>query len=444
MPRFLFAAWPISGHYFPLLSVAKVLQERGHDCALYTGPEGGSAAKAEGLLWFPFRSLDDQWFRQLIYQHTFSPIRPIQIIQLRKRVARLILKSIPAQVEDVKRICGDWQPDVIVTETMMWGPYLILHEHMGIPVAVFSTVPACIVPGSDVPPFGFGLPPPRDWHTRLLNQVVSRAMRLVSRSVRRKTNRIRREFGLSDLTISGVELAGKMPLYLVPTVREFDYNRKDLPPSVHYVGLCQWTRPSGSNRVDTSRIRPDGRPCIHVTEGTIHVRKPLVIHAAMEGLANLPMRVIITIGPNRELEDMGFRHIPANVQVEKFLPHEDLMPHVDVLVTTGGGGTVHAALSAGVPMVVVPTEWDKYDNAQRIVGAGVGVRLSARRCTPKTLRGAVERVLKDPTYRNRAKHFADLFSKTRGSEQAAELLEALAEGRSMRLSNVSNHRESMP
>jgi MGT family glycosyltransferase len=402
------------------------LQERGHECALYTGSAGGAPAKAEGLTWFPFRALDDAWFDRLIYGKTFSRIRALQMAQLNKRVQALILESIPDQVRDIKQISEQWRPDVLVTETMMWGPYLILHEEMKIPVAVFSTVPACTVPGEDVPPFGLGLPPPRNRKARLLDATARKGMRVLSMQVTRRTNRIRKRFGLPAVTVPGAELAGRMPLYLVPTLREFDYDRTDLPPSVHYVGLCQWSRTAQWNEAGTSLDHLGTRPCVHVTEGTIHVQKPIVVKAAVKGLADLPMDVIITIGPNRESKDLGIGDVPDNIRIEKFVPHEDLLPLTDVLVTTGGAGSLHAALSTGVPMVVVPTEWDKYDNAQRVVEAGVGVRLSVRRCTPDALRGAVETVLRDTTYRDRAVHFARLFSERRGSERAAELLEDLA------------------
>ena len=67
-------------------------------------------------------------------------------------------------------------------------------------------------------------------------------------------------------------------------------------------------------------------------------------------------------------------------------------------MTTGGAGTVMAALHAGVPLVVVPTEWDKPENAQRVVEAGVGVRLAPHLCTPTRLRSAVEHVLSEPDF----------------------------------------------
>lgn len=35
---------------------------------------------------------------------------------------------------------------------------------------------------------------------------------------------------------------GRLPLYLIPSVPELDYNRGDQPPNVHYIGPCVWTK----------------------------------------------------------------------------------------------------------------------------------------------------------------------------------------------------------
>jgi UDP:flavonoid glycosyltransferase YjiC (YdhE family) len=65
-------------------------------------------------------------------------------------------------------------------------------------------------------------------------------------------------------------------------------------------------------------------------------------------------------------------------------------------VTTGGAGTVMAALQAGIPQLIVPTHWDKPDNARRVVEAGAGLKLTPRQCTPAALRAAVDRLLHEP------------------------------------------------
>jgi UDP:flavonoid glycosyltransferase YjiC (YdhE family) len=85
-----------------------------------------------------------------------------------------------------------------------------------------------------------------------------------------------------------------------------------------------------------------------------------------------------------------------------------------------------AALTAGVPLVVVPTFWDKSDNAQRVVEAGVGLRVAPRDCTPARMRASVMRLLEEPTFRENARRIARRFAEVPGPRRAAELLEKLA------------------
>ena len=88
-----------------------------------------------------------------------------------------------------------------------------------------------------------------------------------------------------------------------------------------------------------------------------------------------------------------------------------------------------AALKAGVPLVMVPTFWEKSDNAQRVVEAGVGVRLAPRHCTPERVRAAVMRLLHEPHFRANARRIAQRLADAPGPVRAAELLEKLVQRR---------------
>ena len=96
------------------------------------------------------------------------------------------------------------------------------------------------------------------------------------------------------------------------------------------------------------------------------------------------------------------------------------------MVTLGGAGTVMAALRCGIPLVVVPTEWDKPENAQRVVEAGAGLRLEPKQCTPSRLRTAVGRILSEPSYKQNAQRLAEDLLNYGGQSRAAEFLEDLA------------------
>jgi MGT family glycosyltransferase len=161
----------------------------------------------------------------------------------------------------------------------------------------------------------------------------------------------------------------------------------------------------------------------------MHSKAPLLLRAALRGLASLPVRVIATTGKHRDPATLGLGAIPSNARVERFVPHSDLLPRTDVVVTTGGTGTVLAALSAGVPLVVVPTAWDQPENAWRVAEAGAGIRLAPGRCTPEGIRLAVERVLGDHSFRQNAQRLGTDFAGHGGAAQAADLLEDLASHR---------------
>jgi MGT family glycosyltransferase len=137
------------------------------------------------------------------------------------------------------------------------------------------------------------------------------------------------------------------------------------------------------------------------------------------------MEVMMTTGGDRDPSELNLGRVAPNVHIARWISHSDLLPHTAVMVTTGGAGSVLAGLSAGVPLVVVPTEWDKPENAQRVVEAGAGLRLPPQQCDARRLRAAVERILGDESFRRNARRLAGIFASYGGATRAAELLEEL-------------------
>jgi MGT family glycosyltransferase len=244
--------------------------------------------------------------------------------------------------------------------------------------------------------------------------------------LRRRIDDIRASYGLGRMGCSVNAFGARLPLYLVPSVPELDYQRRDLPPSVHYVGPCVWNKPSAASAPEWLAEMPTHRPWVHVTEGTAHFQDAFVLRAAARGLADEPMHVILTSGPQRDPSRLELGPLAANIRLEPWVSHADLLPRCAAMVTTGGAGSIMAALQAGVPLVVVPTLWDKVDNAQRVVEAGVGVRLAPRACTPEGLRAAVRQVLAEPRYRHNAHQLAGRLATRNGPARAADLLQQLA------------------
>jgi MGT family glycosyltransferase len=220
---------------------------------------------------------------------------------------------------------------------------------------------------------------------------------------------------------------GRLPLYLIPSLPELDYNRRDQPPNVHYIGPCVWTKSTGAAPPDWLDTLRTDRPWVHATEGTAQYQEPFLLRATTKALADQPVEVILTTGHARDPESLGLLPLPANVRAERWLSHEELLPRCAAVVTTGGPATVMAALKAGVPLLMVPTFWEKSDNAQRVVEAGVGLRLAPRHCTPDRVRSAVMRLLKEPSFRDNARRIAESLWRAPGPARAAELIEGLVQ-----------------
>jgi UDP:flavonoid glycosyltransferase YjiC (YdhE family) len=112
---------------------------------------------------------------------------------------------------------------------------------------------------------------------------------------------------------------------------------------------------------------------------------------------------------------------PDNTKIESFIPFEQILPKVDIVVANGGFGSVNLALSKGVPMVVGGDTEDKVFTAARVSWTGSGINLGTGRPTGEQIHTAVHAVLDDKNYKNSAtrlqKEFArynafDLITKT--------------------------------
>jgi MGT family glycosyltransferase len=168
---------------------------------------------------------------------------------------------------------------------------------------------------------------------------------------------------------------------------------------------------------------------------------PQIYLAALDALAELPARVLVTIGNGREPLELGPQ--PSNVRVERWVPQADVAARAAVMVVHGGYGTTHGALMAGVPLVVAPLFADQPQNAWRVAELGAGIALPEPRSLarlpetgPRVLAGlgeAVEHVLGDPRYRRRARRVAASAAALRPIDASAGVLLAAVAARDDRL-----------
>ena len=141
---------------------------------------------------------------------------------------------------------------------------------------------------------------------------------------------------------------------------------------------------------------------VHVTQGTLdNADLARLLLLTVEALAHDDVLVVATTGgPDPEPLRPG---LPGNARLERFIPHDILLPRVDAMVTNGGYGGVQQALAHGVPLVVAGNSEDKPEVAARVQWSGAGINLHTGRPSRAMVSGAVGRVLTRPSYRARAR-----------------------------------------
>ncbi len=148
-----------------------------------------------------------------------------------------------------------------------------------------------------------------------------------------------------------------------------------------------------------------------------------MLHAALRGLADAPVRVLATW--NRRLPARSLP-VPPNTRIVDWVSYARTMPRCDVVVCHAGHGTLVRALSSGCAVVACPAIGDMNENASRVSWAGAGVRVPQRFIAPRPLRLAVERALEEPSIQERARELAGWAGAHDAGSTAAVLVERLA------------------
>ncbi len=138
-------------------------------------------------------------------------------------------------------------------------------------------------------------------------------------------------------------------------------------------------------------------------------------------------RLRVARGPRAAPDQISHQipaRLPPGVRHCAFAPFRHLLPLCAAVVHHGGIGTTAAALTAGTPQVVLPLAWDQPDNARRLEGLGVGIRLGPRQRTTGHLARALSRLMTREV-RTRCRAVADQVGNVDGLEVAAQWVEGL-------------------
>ncbi len=148
-----------------------------------------------------------------------------------------------------------------------------------------------------------------------------------------------------------------------------------------------------------------------------------VLQNVLDALSRVTAHAIITTGRGVDVSSL---RVPANAEVHPFLPHEEVMPTVDLLVGHGGHATTMLASAHDLPLVVLPLHpaLDARMIGRSVERAGVG-RLLAKTAKPEQIRAAIEGLLADGPHRQACARTGQRLRAQNGARTAADEVEAL-------------------
>ena len=405
--RILLGAFGDPGHAFPMIALGRALLARGHEVTLQTWTRWREHVEAEGIAFAPAP------------EYQVFPQGPGHL-DFYEAVVRASRDTIPL-VEEL-------EPDLAVADILTLAPALAA-ECQGVPWA--TLIPHVYPDGdSDFPIYSVGARMPR---TAFGRGLWRRAHPLVERGLelgREELNGTRARLGLEPL--EHVHGGISRRLAIVGTFPQLEYPRS-WPAHVHVVGPLMWEPPAAGLAPSSPELTEGDLPLVLIAPSTAQDGEQRLLRAALEGLADAPVRVLGTW--NRRLPSRPLP-VPANATVVDWLVYSREMARSDVVVCHAGHGTMARALAGGAAVVACPDVGDMNENAARLDWAGAGVRLPRRFVSPRGVRLAVERVLEEPSIRARAHELERWIGEQDPAGAAARLVENMH-----RRSEPARHRD---
>ncbi len=197
----------------------------------------------------------------------------------------------------------------------------------------------------------------------------------------------------------------------------FDLPPRRLPAAHHYVGYLLW-EPQAET---PSFLAEPGDPWALVSASTARPGDELtMLRAAVGGLANHPVRAILTAPKGSLPEDLS-----SWASVVGHVPHSLILRKSAISVNQASAGIVSKCLTYGVPMVLLPWDADQPGVAARAAALGVAATIARDSVTSGTVSDAVAEVIREPSYATIAADVAAILRTRNPIKTAVELVEQL-------------------
>ncbi len=379
--RILFTTIPLPGHFFPLVPLGWACAAVGHDVlvastdgflptVLRSGLPGASCGPGTGFVDLATDGSASGGFEELRFTNG-------------RMFGRIATGNLPGMT----RLVDSWRPDLVVSERA---------EFAGPVAALAHRIPHCEL--------HWGAAPLAEYRAAAAVELRSRLAAL----------------GVTDLPRPALSI-NPWP----PSLR-LDY--ATFHQSIRHVPY------NGEARVPDWLLAPRRRPRVCLTLGTVVPRQGRgrvaeTVLGILARLTELDIEVVVAVDDRIAA---GWPALPEGVAHVGRMPLSPVFAGCDAAIHHGGQGTALAALEAGLPQLVLPVFDDQFDNADAVVRAGVGMRLTPDQVSPDAVARNCAELLDLPRYRSSAARVAEEIHAQPSPVRIVDRLVDVATGRDTR------------
>lgn len=415
--RIVITSFGSYGDVNPYVGLALGLRARGHTPVIATSPFYRDYVEREGIEFHPVRPDGNPDDREMVAR-----------IMDRARGTEFILRDLmlPALRDSYADLSAAVDgADAIITHPITFAGPVIAQER-GLPWISSVLAPMSFFSVHDVPVF-----PPMPWAKRLEHlpgggRLLVGLARSITRRWMRPVHDLRVERGLPKGGDPLYEGQHSPQLVLALFSRVLGTPQPDWPPQVRVTGAILHSATTGQGLpAELERFLATGAPPVVFTLGSAAVSAAGSFYEESAAAAEqLAVRAVLVAGTHAE--NRPRRSLPDSILVVDRAPFSALFPRAAAVVHQGGIGTLHQALHAGHPMLVVPYSHDQPDNAHRAARLGTARILSPRRYAAARAASELRRLLEVPSYAERAREVAAEVRREDGVSAACNAIEALA------------------
>lgn len=391
MSKIVFFCIPAHGHTNPTLGVVRELIARGHEVWYYSYKMMQEKIESTGA---KFVACDEYDMEQ--------KLDPKDAVRVGKDLAfstQLLVDTTLALDDMVMEHMKELKPDCIVADSMaVWGKAVALK--LGIPFVSSTTTLAFNQHSAKIMKQSVG---------QMFSMIFS--MPKINKNVKRLQDK-----GYPIKSVLDIIQNDDSTHTVVYTSPEFQPCAETFSDKYAFVGP--------SVRPATEQIAKTKEKLVYISMGTVNNDMLKFYKNCIEALKDTDYQVILSVG---NLVDMvEFQDLPEHITVHSHVDQIAVLQQADVFLSHCGMNSVNESLYYEVPLVTIPQTSEQGGVAIRVEQLGAGIRL--KKITPIAIREAIEKVLEDDSYRQKAVAISEGFKKCSGVKGAADKILQVCKG----------------